>query len=96
MLFPPHLLWAVRETIVTEASTIGAREHRVGKRELAWEFATIMIGAAAVRVNTVRYRKQIVTVAECRKVVAAAGQLDIPVKTTPARSIAAAERMSSQ
>ncbi|MFI9099118.1 nickel pincer cofactor biosynthesis protein LarC [Streptomyces fildesensis] len=97
VLCPPHLLPAVRETIVTETSTIGTREYHVGKRELAREFTTVMVGTAAVQVKIARYRQRIVTAQpEYRDVVAAAEQLGIPVKTALARSIAAAERMSPQ
>lgn len=97
VLCPPHLLPAVRETIVTETSTIGTREYRVGKRELEREFTTVMVGSAAVQVKVARYRRRIVTAQpEFRDVVAAAEQLGIPVRTALARSIAAAERMSPQ
>jgi uncharacterized protein (TIGR00299 family) protein len=95
VLCPPHLLPAVRETIVTETSTIGTREYRVGKRELAREFITVTVGGAPIRVKVASYRRRIVTAQpEYQDVVAAAERLGIPVRTALAKSIAAAERIA--
>jgi uncharacterized protein (DUF111 family) len=92
VLCAPALLPAVRETITTETSTIGTREHRVRKHELAREFRTVALGGATVRVKIATDRGRIVnTQPEYEDVAAAAEHLGISVKAALAKTIAAAE-----
>ncbi|NRQ30937.1 nickel pincer cofactor biosynthesis protein LarC [Nonomuraea sp. NN258] len=95
VLCSPQALADVRETIVAETSTIGSREYRVRKRELAREFTTVAVGTAEVRVKVARHRGRIVNVQpEYEDVVAAADRLGVPVKAALARSIAAAAQVA--
>lgn len=92
VLCTPGVVAAVRELVVTETSTIGTREYRVGKRELARETVTASVDGAPVRVKLARHRGRVVNVQpEYEDVVIAAARLGVPVKTALARSIAAAE-----
>ncbi|WP_405591280.1 nickel pincer cofactor biosynthesis protein LarC [Streptomyces sp. NBC_01190] len=95
VLCAPSALAAVRETVMTETSTIGTRAYRVGKHELARQTETVVVGGAAVRVKVARYLGRVVNVQpEYEDVVAAAARLGIPVKTALARSIAAAAHLT--
>jgi pyridinium-3,5-bisthiocarboxylic acid mononucleotide nickel chelatase len=95
VLCSPAVLPTVRETIVTETSTIGLREHRVGKRALDREFVAVPVGSAAVRVKIARYGRRIVNVQpEYEDVVVAAERLGITLKAALAKSIAAAETIA--
>ncbi|MFJ3231481.1 nickel insertion protein [Streptomyces sp. NPDC086787] len=82
----------VREAVVTETPTIGTRAHPVQKHEREREFTTVALGDTEVRIKVARHRRRIVDVQpEYEDVAAAADQLGVPLKTAPARSVAAAE-----
>ncbi|MGW1786380.1 nickel pincer cofactor biosynthesis protein LarC [Streptomyces sp. NPDC002143] len=96
VLCPPASLPAVREAMVRETSTIGTREHRVGKSELARETRKADVDGVPVRIKIARLRGHVVNVQpEYEDVADAAQQLGIPLKTALARSIAAAESLAS-
>ncbi|MEU3618446.1 nickel pincer cofactor biosynthesis protein LarC [Streptomyces sp. NPDC006872] len=96
VLCPPASLPAVRESMVRETSTIGTREHPVGKTELARETRKVDVDGVPVRVKIARLRGHVVNVQpEYEDVADAAQQLGVPLKTALARSIAAAEGLAS-
>ncbi|MFI1027001.1 nickel pincer cofactor biosynthesis protein LarC [Streptomyces sp. NPDC020951] len=96
VLCTPASLPAVRESMVRETSTIGTREHPVGKTELARETRKVDVDGVPVRVKIARLRGHVVNVQpEYEDVADAAQQLGIPLKTALARSIAAAEGLAS-
>ncbi|MFJ1888686.1 MULTISPECIES: nickel pincer cofactor biosynthesis protein LarC [unclassified Streptomyces] len=95
VLCAPSVLPAVRELVLTETSSIGAREYRVTKRELEREITTVAVGTATVRVKVARHLGRVVNVQpEYEDVAAAAEHLGIPLKTALAGSIAAAEGLA--
>jgi uncharacterized protein (TIGR00299 family) protein len=91
-LAPPHAVDAVRRVMFTESSTIGVREHRVGKRALARETRTVRVDGAEVRVKVASLDGQVVNVSpEYDDVAAAAVALGRPVKAVLAAAAAAAQ-----
>jgi uncharacterized protein (TIGR00299 family) protein len=91
-LASPHAVDAVRRVMFTESSTIGVREHRVGKRALDRETRTVRVDGAEVRVKVATLDGQIVNVSpEYDDVAAAAVALGRPVKAVLAAAAAAAQ-----
>lgn len=91
VLAPETALDAVRRVVFTESSTIGVREHRVGKHALDRETATVVVDGVEVRVKLARLDGEIVNVSpEYDDVAAAAARLGRPVKTLLAAAMAAA------
>ncbi len=87
---------AARRIVFTETSSIGLREHQVGKRALAREFAVVSVGGAQVRVKVARLDGTVVNVApEYEDVVAAAAVLARPVKAVLAAAVAAAHELTA-
>jgi len=81
----------VRRVVFTETSTIGLREHRVAKRALGRELATVDVSGRAVRVKIARLDGAVVSATpEYDDVVAAAAALGRPVKVVLAAAAAAA------
>ena len=75
----------------TESSTIGVREHRVGKQALDRETRTVRVDGAEVRVKVASLDGQVVNVSpEYDDVAAAAVALGRPVKAVLAAAAAAA------
>jgi uncharacterized protein (TIGR00299 family) protein len=82
---------AVRRTIFTETSTIGMREHRVGKRALDRTTTTVHVDGVAIRVKTAVLDGRVVNaIPEYDDVAAAAAELARPVKAVLAAATAAA------
>ena len=82
---------AVRAVVFTETSTIGLREHPVGKHELVREVATVQVGGADVRIKLARLEGVVVNAApEYDDVAAAASSLGRPVKAVLAEAAALA------
>ena len=76
----------------TESSTIGLREHRVGKHALDREIRTVRVDGAEVRVKVASLDGQVVNVSpEYDDVAAAAVALGRPVKAVLAAAAAAAQ-----
>ncbi|MDQ1599168.1 MAG: pyridinium-3,5-bisthiocarboxylic acid mononucleotide nickel chelatase [Actinomycetota bacterium] len=91
-LASPHAVDAVRRVMFTESSTIGVREHRVGKRALDRETRTVRVDGAEVRVKVAKLDGQVVNVSpEYDDVAAAAVALGRPVKAVLAAAAAAAQ-----
>jgi uncharacterized protein (TIGR00299 family) protein len=91
-LAPPQVVDAVRRVMFTESSTIGVREHRVGKRALARETRTVRVDGAEVRVKVALLDGQVVNASpEYDDVAAAALALGRPVKAVLAAAAAAAQ-----
>ena len=91
VLTPPGALDAVRRVVFRESSTIGVREHRVGKHALDRETATVVVDGVEVRVKLARLDGEVVNVSpEYDDVAAAAARLGQPVKTVLAAAVAAA------
>jgi uncharacterized protein (TIGR00299 family) protein len=91
-LAPPQVVDAVRRVMFTESSTIGVREHRVGKRALARETRTVRVDGAEVRVKVALLDGRVVNASpEYDDVAAAALALDRPVKAVLAAAAAAAQ-----
>jgi uncharacterized protein (TIGR00299 family) protein len=91
-LAPPQLVDAVRRVMFTESSTIGVREHRVGKRALPRETRTVRVDGAEVRVKVALLDGQVVNASpEYDDVAAAALALGRPVKAVLAAAAAAAQ-----
>jgi uncharacterized protein (DUF111 family) len=77
--------------VFTESSTIGLREHRVGKHALAREIRTVDVDGVEVRVKVALLAGVIVNASpEFDDVAAAAAQLGRPVKAVLAAASAAA------
>ena len=93
-LVPPGAVEDVRRVVFTESSTIGVREHLVGKRALHRETRTVTVDGVAVRVKVARLDGQVVNVSpEYDDVAAAAAALDRPVKAVLAAAMAAAHEL---
>jgi uncharacterized protein (TIGR00299 family) protein len=91
-LASPHVVDAVRRVMFTESSTIGVREHRVGKRALDRETRTVRVDGVEVRVKVASLDGQVVNVSpEYDDVAAAAVALGRPVKAVLAAAVAAAQ-----
>jgi uncharacterized protein (TIGR00299 family) protein len=91
-LAPPQVVDAVRRVMFTESSTIGVREHRVGKRALDRETRTVRVDGAEVRVKVALLDGQVVNASpEYDDVAAAALALGRPVKAVLAAAAAAAQ-----
>jgi uncharacterized protein (DUF111 family) len=91
-LAPPPAVDAVRRGMFTESSTIGVREHRVGKRALPRETRTVRVDGAEVRVKVALLDGQVVNASpEYDDVAAAALALGRPVKAVLAAAAAAAQ-----
>jgi uncharacterized protein (DUF111 family) len=81
----------VRRIIFTETSTIGLREHRVGKRALDRATTTVQVDGVAIRVKTAVLDGRVVNaLPEYDDVAAAATKLGRPVKAILAAATAAA------
>ena len=75
----------------TETSTIGLREHRVGKRALDRATTTVQVDGVAVRVKTAMLDGRVVNaIPEYDDVAAAAAELGRPIKAVLAAATAAA------
>ena len=82
---------AVRRVMFTESSTIGVREHQVGKHALDRALRTVSVDGAAVRVKVAVLDGEVVNVSpEYDDVAAAAAALGRPVKSVLAAAVAAA------
>jgi uncharacterized protein (TIGR00299 family) protein len=82
---------AVRRVVFRESSTIGVREHAVGKRALERETRTVRVEGTDVRVKVSRLDGEVVNVSpEYDDVTAAAAVLGRPVKAVLAAAVAAA------
>jgi hypothetical protein len=82
---------AVRRVVFTQTSTIGLREHAVGKHALDRSMATVSVEGVSVRVKVARLDGAVVNVSpEYEDVAAAAAALDRPVKAVLAAAVAAA------
>ena len=91
-LASPHAVDAVRRVMFTESSTIGVREHRVGKRALDRETRTVRVDGAEVRVKVAMLDGRVVNVSpEYDDVATAAVALGRPVKAVLAAAAAAAQ-----
>jgi uncharacterized protein (TIGR00299 family) protein len=91
-LASPHAVDAVRRVMFTESSTIGVREHRVGKHALGRATRTVLVDGAEVRVKVASLDGQVVNVSpEYDDVAAAAVALGRPVKAVLAAAAAAAQ-----
>jgi uncharacterized protein (DUF111 family) len=87
---------AVRRVVFTESSTIGLREHRVGKTALDRAVRTVTVDGVAVRVKVALLDGEVVNVApEFDDVAAAAVTLGRPVKAMLAATVAAAHEPTS-
>jgi uncharacterized protein (DUF111 family) len=90
-LAPADRLEEIRRVIFTESSTIGLREHSVGKRALAREVRTVQVEGVDVRVKVALLDGEVVNASpEFDDVAAAAAQLGRPVKAVLAAAVAAA------
>jgi uncharacterized protein (TIGR00299 family) protein len=84
-------LGAVRETLFRETTTIGVREHVVGKTALDRDWLTVDVDGVAVRVKVARLAGAVVnTTPEWEDVLSAARTLGRPAKAVLASAIAAA------
>ncbi|MGH8970586.1 MAG: nickel pincer cofactor biosynthesis protein LarC [Actinomycetes bacterium] len=82
---------AVRRVVFTESSTIGVREHPVGKRALARQEHTVIVDGIRVRVKVSVLDGVAVNASpEFDDVAAAAARLGRPVKAVLAEAVAAA------
>jgi uncharacterized protein (TIGR00299 family) protein len=71
----------VKRVVFTETSTIGLREHQVGKRALARTETVVDVGGQTIRVKLASYEGRVVTAnPEYEDVTAAAAALGEPVK----------------
>lgn len=87
---------AVRRVVFTESSTIGLREHLVGKTALDREVRTVTVDGAAVRVKVALLDGEVVNVApEFDDVASAAMTLGRPVKAVLAATVAAAHEQTT-
>ena len=81
----------MRRVVFRESSTIGVREHAVGKRALDRETRTVQVDGADVRVKVALLDGEVVNVSpEYDDVAAAAAVLGRPVKAVLAAAVAAA------
>ena len=91
VLTAPEHAEAVRRVVFRESSTIGLREHPVGKRVLDRETRTVSVAGAAVRVKVARLDGEVVNVSpEYEDVAAAAATLGRTVKSVLAAAVSAA------
>ena len=87
---------AVRRVILAETTAIGLREYPISKHAADREFTTIKLDGQSISVKIARYDGQVVNVQpEYDDVVAAAAELNQPVKLVLARAVAAAEALWS-
>ncbi len=95
VLSPPAALTAVRRVVFTESTTIGVREHRVGKRSLDRELRTVQVDGCEIAVKLARLDGAVVNVSpEYDDVAAAAARLGRPVKAVLAAAVAAAQGLA--
>ncbi len=95
VLTDPGALDAVRRVMFIESSTIGVREHRVGKHALDRELRTVQVDGCQVAVKVARLDGSVVNVSpEYDDVAAAAAVLGRPVKAVLAAAVAAAEALA--
>jgi uncharacterized protein (TIGR00299 family) protein len=93
ILCRPEVLAAVRHAVFTETSTIGLREHAVGKNALERRSGTVQVDGVPVRVKVAVAGGAAVNVSvEYDDVVAAAATLGRPAKEILARATGLAER----
>jgi pyridinium-3,5-bisthiocarboxylic acid mononucleotide nickel chelatase len=91
VLTTPENADAVRRVVFTESSTIGMREHHVGKRALVREVRTVTVDGVGIAVKVALIDGEVVNVApEYDDIAAAAARLGRPVKAVLAAAIAAA------
>jgi uncharacterized protein (TIGR00299 family) protein len=91
VLTTPQNADAVRRVVFTESSTIGMREHRVGKRALVREMRTVTVDGVDITVKVALLDGEVANVTpEYDDVAAAADRLSRPVKAVLAAAIAAA------
>ncbi len=93
VLVEPGLADAVRRVVFAETSSIGLREHLVGKRALDRGWVTVAVGAHEVRVKTASLDGVVVNAQpEYDDVAAVAAATGRPVKSVLAEAVAAAHR----
>jgi uncharacterized protein (TIGR00299 family) protein len=91
VLTSPRHAADVRRVVFTESSSIGMREHRVGKHALTREMRTVTVDGLDIQVKVARLDGEIANVApEYDDVAAAAARLGRPVKAVLAAAVAAA------
>jgi uncharacterized protein (DUF111 family) len=91
VLTPPEHRDAVRRIVFTESTSIGLREHRVGKHALERETRTLSVDGVDIRVKVALLDGEVVNVVpEYDDVAAAAARLGRPVKSVLAAATAAA------
>jgi pyridinium-3,5-bisthiocarboxylic acid mononucleotide nickel chelatase len=85
---------AVRREVYRQTSTIGMRQHPVGKHELDRSMATVELDGHTIGVKVARLDGEVVNVQpEFEDVAAAARTLRLPEKTVMARAVAAAHAL---
>lgn len=95
VLVAPAALDAVRRAVFAESSTIGLREHRVGKHALDREMCAVDVDGHRVAVKVARLEGVVVNaVPEYDDVAAAAAALGRPVKAVLAAAAAAAQQLT--
>lgn len=88
---------AVRRVVFRESSTIGMREHQVGKHALVRETRTVTVDGVAIRVKVSSLDGEPVNISpEFDDVAAAAARLGRPVKAVLAAATAAAHEQAGQ
>ena len=93
VLTPAATAEAVRRVVFTESSSIGVREHAVGKHALDREVRTVAVDGVEVRVKVALLDGQVVNASpEYDDVAAAAARLGRPEKAVLAAASAAAQR----
>jgi hypothetical protein len=93
-LVAPSALDAVRRVVFAESSTIGLREHRLGKHALDRELRAVEVDGQQVAVKVARLGGVVVNaVPEYDDVAAAAAALGRPVKAVLAAAVAAAQQL---
>jgi hypothetical protein len=91
VLTPPEHRDAVRRIVFTESTSIGLREHGVGKHALERETRTLSVDGVDIRVKVALLDGEVVNVVpEYDDVAAAAARLGRPVKSVLAAATAAA------
>jgi uncharacterized protein (TIGR00299 family) protein len=84
----------VRREVYRHTSTIGLREHRVGKHALDRSMTTVEVGGQSIGVKLARLEGEVVNVQpEFEDVAAAARVLGLPVKTVMAEAVSRAAAM---
>ena len=91
VLVAPEALEAVRREVYRHTSTIGMREHHVGKHGLEREMALVHVDGQRVAVKLARLDGELLTAQpEFEDVAAAARALGLPARSVMARAVAAA------